>query len=214
MMPPALRPEVRDGKRRELRRRHEVDLQRAPPGGAPGRGPGGIGMVGGERGLGLVDGGVVDQHVDAAAPGERGLPERLRRVVGGEIGLGQVAALGRGLRQRRRRLAARVVVQDDVGAALQQRAHAAGADAARGAGDQHHLALDADRPVRRAILRHGLPRRSRQPTKAPTIQQGAAPPPPPPVPSPPKGRGGTQAARQSERPAPEGNVKGRRRGAG
>ena len=155
----APRAEVLDGKGGELGGGQEIDLQRALPDGAPRCRPAG---VIGDRRLGLVDGRVVDQHVDPALPGERLLPERLRRRLVRQIGADKVAALGRGLRQCLGCLPPCVVVDDDGGAAIEQRADAARADAARCAGDQYHLAVDADPVVRCAILRHRLPRHRRR----------------------------------------------------
>ena len=151
----APRAEVLDGKGGEFCGGQEIDLQRALPDGAPGSRPAG---VIGDRRLGLVDGRVVDQHVDPALPGKRLLPERVGRRLLSEIGTHRKAALGRGLRQCLGCLPPCVVVDDDGGAAIEQRADAARTDAARCAGDQYHLTVDADRVVRCAILRHRLPR--------------------------------------------------------
>ena len=156
----APRAEVFDGKRGEFGGGQQIDLQRALPDGAPRCGPA---IIIGDRRLGLVDGRVVDEHVDPALPGERLLPERLRRRVVREIGADKVAALGRGLRQYLGCLPPCVVVDDDGRAAIEQRSDAARADAARCAGNQYHLAVDADRVVRCAILRHRLPLQFRRP---------------------------------------------------
>ena len=151
----APRPEVLDGLSSERGGGQQVDLQRALPDGAPGRRPA---SVIGDLRLVLVDGGVVHQHVDSTLPGERLPPERVGRLLVSEIGAHQKAAIGRSLRQCLGCLPARVVMDDDGGTAIEQRADAAGANAARCAGDQHHLAVDADRVARFAIFRHDLPR--------------------------------------------------------
>ena len=99
--------------------------------GAPGLGPG---VVVRKSRLGLVGRRVVDQHVDAALPGERLLPRALRGASSSvRSAPHQVAALGRRFGQRLGRLPPRVVVDDDGGAAIEQRAHATRADAARDA---------------------------------------------------------------------------------
>ena len=130
----ALGAKMVHGEAGELRRRDEVDLQGPPPRGAPG---GGVFRPG----LRLVHRRVVDQHVDPALPGARLPPERPRRVFRREIGADRAASLRRFPRQRLGRGAMRVVMRDDRGAGLQQRADAARADSPRAAGDQNDLAV-------------------------------------------------------------------------
>ena len=93
MPPPGCSRKRRDRRPAERRRRDEADRERALPRRLPRREV----AVGAGR---LVDAGVVDEHVDVPAPGDRLVPERVRR-----RRVGQVGRRARGPRRRARRRA-------------------------------------------------------------------------------------------------------------
>ncbi len=139
--------EVADGLAAQVRRRHQVDAE----GARPRRGPGLEVGVDARRD---VDAGVVDQHVDAALPGNGVAPQRGHAASVLEIGPHQVAPLAANLvGERHGALVAPAVVQHDVASRAREGADDGGADPSRPAGHEGHLSAEIDHGLRFLPLR-------------------------------------------------------------